>query len=104
MKLKENLKNLLKPNTERVLALFILEFGFTFIFLALSDKMPPWTILFIAPNLVYLQTTINPLAISQAELSIHGAISDLLSVFYIYLLACIIVRIYEIYKNKKVEK
>lgn len=93
MNLKEALKNFLKPDWKKVLLLFILEFLITFTLLFAGDRLLPWQIYLMSPNILYLESTINPMFVVEEQVSFHGAVSNLIALTYFYFLSCIIIGI-----------
>lgn len=93
MKIKESLKNFFKPTAAKIMILFALEFILTFSLLLLGDRMSSWQVYLISPNIMYLENTINPLFITPEQLSFHGAVANIIALFYLYFLSCSIIRI-----------
>lgn len=100
MNLKESFKNFFKPSWGKIILVFVLEFLLTFTLLFLADKLQSWQIYLISPNVFYLESTVNPLFITQEQLSFHGAVSNIIALIYLYFLSCLIIRIYEIGRGK----
>ena len=93
MRLKETLKKFFKPDWRKVLLVFALEFLITFTLLFAGDRLPPWQIYLISPNVFYLESTINPLFITPENISFHGAVANLIALVYFYFLSCLIIGI-----------
>ncbi len=53
--------------------------------------MPSWQVYLMSPNTYYLESTINPLFIVPENVSIHIAISNIISLAYLYFLSCLII-------------
>ncbi len=100
MNLKKFLKNFFKPSWEKIVLVFIFEFVLTFTLLLLGDKLPEWEIYLISPNILYLKSTINPLFVKREQLSFHGAIANLIALFYLYFLSCLIIKMHRIGRRK----
>ena len=94
-----SLKKFLKPDWRKLLTLFILEFFLTFITLLFGYNLPPWAVYLAAPNVLYLEKTIDP-TLSIEVLSFHGSISDIVVLFYRYVLSCFIIVIYDKVKKR----
>lgn len=90
-----NWKGFLKPDWRKISMLFILEFFLTFIALLFGFKLPIWAVYLIAPNVLYLETTVTSLFTSPVELSLHGTVSNVIVLFYRYILSCLIIWIYD---------
>jgi hypothetical protein len=83
--------NFFRPNWKKVLLLFAFEFLFSFTLLLVGDRIPSWQVYIMSPNIYYLESTINPMFVSQEQMSIHGAISNIISLAYLYFLSCLII-------------
>jgi hypothetical protein len=97
MNLKESLKNFFRPSWGKIILVFVLEFVITFSLLFFGDNLPDWQIYLISPNVLYLESTINPMFVLSSEVfSLHGAIANIIALVYFYFLACLIIRIHKI--------
>ena len=94
-----NWKEFLKPDWRKLLTLFILEFFITFIILLFGYSIPTWVVYLAAPNVFYLENTVSS-ALSTEALSFHGSLSDVIVLFYRYILSCFIVWIYDKVRKK----
>jgi len=101
MKLKEVLKNFFNPKWEKVLLVFILEFCLTMTLLLFGDRFSRWQVYLLSPNVFYLETMINPLTITQFELSFHGAVANVIALTYLYFLSCLIIKIKDIIGRRR---
>jgi len=99
MNLKRALINFFKPDWKKILLLFVLEFLISFTLLFAGDRLPPWQVYLISPNVYYLESTINPLFITPENISLHGAISNLVALTYFYFLSCLIIGVRGTFKN-----
>ena len=95
MKLKENLKSFFKPQWEKILLVFILEFSLTFILLTFEVELPNWLVYLLSPNSLYLESVVNPFTITRIQLAFHGALSNLIVLVYYYFLSCLIIMLRE---------
>jgi hypothetical protein len=100
MNLKESLKNFFRPDWKKIVLVFVLEFCLTFTLLLLGDGLPDWQTYLISPNVLYLESTVNPMSITQQEFSFHMAVSNLIALIYLYFLSCLIIRIHKIGRVK----
>ena len=91
MKLKESLKSFLKPQWEKIILVFILEFSLTFILLTFEAEIPDWLIYILSPNSLYLESVVNPFTVTRIQLAFHGALSNLMVLVYYYFLSCLII-------------
>jgi hypothetical protein len=57
----------------------------------MGDRLPSWEIYLMSPNIYYLESTINPMFVTQKQMSISGAISNIISLAYLYFLSCLII-------------
>jgi hypothetical protein len=88
------LKNILKffsPNWKKLILLFAFEFLISFTLLSVGDRLPSWQVYIMSPNIYYLESTINPMFVSQEQLSLGGSISNIISLAYLYFLSCLII-------------
>jgi len=93
MKIKENLKNFFKPDWKKIFLLFVLEFLISFTLLFIGDRLPSWQIYLMSPNILYLESTINPMFVTPEKISLHGAVANLIALIYFYFLSCLIIGI-----------
>jgi len=100
MKIKEFLKNFFRPAWKKIFFVLFLEFIFTFTLLSLDENLPEWIVYLISPNVIYLETFIDPLTITQYQLAFHGAVANVIALIYLYFLSCVIIRITEIGRRK----
>jgi len=83
--------NFFRPSWRKLILLFALEFLISFTLLAVGDRLPSWQVYLMSPNIYYLESTINPMFVTQEQMSISGAISNILSLAYLYFLSCLII-------------
>lgn len=83
--------NFFKPNWKKLLLLFAFEFLISFTLLYVGDRIPSWQVYIMSPNIYYLESTINPMFVNQEQMSITGAISNIISLAYLYFLSCLII-------------
>lgn len=100
MNFKESLKNFFSPNRKKVILVFILEFVLTLSLLSFQDRLADWQIYLISPSTLYLESTVNPLTVTQYQLAFHGAVSNVIVLIYLYFLSCVIFRITQIGRRK----
>lgn len=100
MNFKESLKNFFSPNRKKVILVFILEFVLTLSLLSFQDRLADWQIYLISPSTLYLESTVNPLTVTQYQLAFHGAVSNVIALIYLYFLSCVIFRITQIGRRK----
>jgi len=91
MKFKRALINFFKPDWKKILLLFVLEFLVSFTLLFVGDMLPSWQVYLISPNVFYLESTINPMFITIENISLHGAVSNVIALIYFYFLSCLII-------------
>ncbi len=99
MNLKRVLINFFKPDWKKILLLFVLEFLISFTLLFTGEMLPSWQVYLISPNVYYLESTINPMFITVENISLHGAISNLIALIYFYFLSCLIIGVRRALKN-----
>jgi len=99
MNLKNSLKSLLAPDYGKIILMFVLDFVLTFVFLASGEQIFWWSYL-LSPSTLYLEMTLNFATASPAEISFHGAASNVISLLYLYLLSSIIISIYKKVRGK----
>jgi len=100
MKLKESLKFFFKPQWEKIILFFALDFLIAFIILAFGEEMSNLQLYIFSPSVLYLESVINPLNATKMQISINGAISSSISLFYLYFLSCLLINISEIIIRK----
>jgi len=83
--------NFFRPNWKKLILLFAFEFLISFTLLAVGDRLPSWQVYIMSPNIYYLESTINPMFVTQEQMSISGAISNIISLAYLYFLSCLII-------------
>jgi hypothetical protein len=83
--------NFFRPGWKKLILLFALEFLISFTLLAVGDRLPSWQVYLMSPNIYYLESTINPMFVTQEQMSISGAISNIISLTYLYFLSCLII-------------
>ena len=83
--------NFFKPNWKKLILLFAFEFLISFTLLYVGDIIPSWQVYLMSPNIYYLESTINPMFVNEEQLSLGGAVSNLISLAYLYFLSCLII-------------
>lgn len=83
--------NFFRPNWKKLILLFILEFLISFTLLAVGERLFPWQVYLMSPDTYYLDLTINPLSISQQDVSLQTSIANIMFLAYLYFLSCLII-------------
>ncbi len=104
MNIKNSLKNFFRPRWGKLILLFFLEFFLTVVILLFEESLAPWQLYLLEPNILYLQSTINLMLSTNGEIAFHGAVANVIALFYFYFLSCLIVGMYDRIYSRKVEK
>jgi hypothetical protein len=83
--------NFFRPNWKKLFLLFVFEFLISFTLLSVGERLLSWQVYLLSPNIYYLESTINPMFVTQQDLSINGAVSNIISLAYFYFLSCLII-------------
>jgi hypothetical protein len=94
MSLKKSLHSFFLPDYGKIMLMLVLEFLLTFVFLASGEETFWWSYV-LSPSTLYLESTLNLMTSSPAEISFHGAVSNVISLLYLYLLSSIIISLYK---------
>jgi hypothetical protein len=99
MSLKKSLQSFFSPDYGKIALMIVLEFLLTFVFLASGEDIFWWSYL-LSPSTLYLENTLDFVTASPAEVSFHGAASNVISLVYLYLLSSIIISLYKKVRGK----
>jgi hypothetical protein len=99
MSLKKSLQSVFSPDYGKIILMVVLDFLLTFVFLASGEEIFWWSYL-LSPSTLYLENTLDFMTDSQAEVSFHGAASNVISLIYLYLLSSIIISLYKKVRGK----
>ncbi|OGI12135.1 hypothetical protein A3K64_02260 [Candidatus Micrarchaeota archaeon RBG_16_36_9] len=91
----KRISNFFRPNWKKLFLLFMFEFLISFTLMLVGDRIPSWQVYLMSPNTYYLESTVNPLFIVPESVSVHIAISNIMSLAYLYFLSCLIIGIRE---------
>jgi hypothetical protein len=83
------LKDFFKPDLNKLVMVFFLEFLLTFAMLLVGEDMGGWVYL-LSPNALYLESTINLYSSTIAQIAFHGAVANVIALLYLYFLSCLI--------------